>query len=106
MATFTITDDWWRLWVLAAVGVVFALLGLVLFRHRDLECAGDAVAFPVLVPVFQVLCAIFVAAAAQMFLCTFTGMSEHQTEKFLNENVKPVLEKYKEYIGVKAEINV
>ena len=76
VATFTITGEWWRLWVLAAVGVVFALLGLVLYRHRDLECAGDAVAFPVLVPVFQVLCAIFVAAAAQMFLCTFTGMSE------------------------------
>jgi len=37
---------------------------------------------------------------------TFTGMAEHQCEKFLNENVKPVLEKYKEYIGVKAEINV
>ena len=37
---------------------------------------------------------------------TFTGMAEHQCEKFLNEHVKPVLEKYKEYIGVKAEINV
>ena len=33
-------------------------------------------------------------------------MAEHQCEKFLNEHVKPVLEKYKEYIGVKAEINV
>ena len=37
---------------------------------------------------------------------TFTGMAEHQCEKFLLENVNPVLEKYKEYIGVKAEINV
>ena len=37
---------------------------------------------------------------------TFTGMVEHQCEKFLAENVKPVLEKYKEYIGVKAEITV
>ena len=76
VATFTITEEWWRLLVLAAVGIAFALLGLILYRHRDLECAGDAVAFPVLVPVFQVVCAVFVAAAGQMFLYTFTGMDE------------------------------
>ena len=76
VATFTITGEWWHLWLLAGVGVVFALLGLALYCHRDLECAGDAVAFPVLAPVFQVLCAVFVAAAGQMFLYTFTGMDE------------------------------
>ena len=76
VATFTITEEWWRLLVLAAVGIAFALLGLILYRRRDLECAGDAVAFPVLVPVFQVVCAVFVAAAGQMFLYTFTGMDE------------------------------
>lgn len=76
IATFTITDEWWHLWMLAGVGIGFALLGLMLYRHRDLECAGDAVAFPVLVPVFQVVCAIFVAAAGQMFLYTFTGLDQ------------------------------
>ena len=76
VATFTITGEWWHLWMLAGVGIGFSLLGLVLYRHRDLECAGDAVAFPVLVPVFQVLCAIFVAAAGQMFLYTFTGLDQ------------------------------
>jgi ABC-2 type transport system permease protein len=62
--------------MLAGVGLAFMVLGLLLYRRRDLECAGDAVAFPVLVPVFQVLCAIFVSAAGQMFLYTFTGMDE------------------------------
>ena len=76
VATFTITDQWWRLWMLAGVGVVFALLALAMYCRRDLECAGDAVAFPVLVPVFQVVCAVFVSAAGQMFLYTFTGMDE------------------------------
>ena len=76
VATFTITEEWWHLWMLAGVGLAFMLLGLLLYRRRDLECAGDAVAFPVLVPVFQILCAIFVAAAGQMFLYTFTGMDE------------------------------
>ena len=76
VATFTITDQWWRLWVLAGAGLVFALMGLVLYRIRDLECAGSAVAFPILRPVFQVLCAVFVAAAAQFFLCNFVGMPQ------------------------------
>ena len=76
VATFTITENWWRLWVLAGVGLVFALLGLMLYKIRDLECAGSAVAFPILRPVFQVLCAIFVAAAAQFFLYNFIGMNK------------------------------
>lgn len=65
---FTVTDQWWRLYLVAAVGIVFALLALWLYKRRALECAGDAVAFRWLVPVFEVLCAIFVATAAQYFL--------------------------------------
>lgn len=37
---------------------------------------------------------------------TFTGMAEHQCEKFLNEQVRPVLEKYGDSLGVSAEIKV
>ena len=37
---------------------------------------------------------------------TFTGMAEYQCEKFLRESVDPVLEKYSEYIGFKAEVKV
>ena len=74
IATYTITENWWRLWVLAGVGAAFSLLGLVLYKLRDLECAGSAVAFPILRPVFQVCCAVFVAAAAQFFLYNFLGM--------------------------------
>ena len=50
---------------LAIVGVAFALLGLLLYHFRNLECAGDAVCSRKLVPVFQVLCAMFVAVAAE-----------------------------------------
>lgn len=74
IATYAITENWWRLWVLAGVGIVFSLMGLVLYKIRDLECAGSAVAFPILRPVFQVCCAVFVAAAAQFFLYNFLGM--------------------------------
>ena len=65
---FTITDQWWRLFLVAGVGIVFSLLALLLYKKRDLECAGDAVAFSWLVPVFEVLCAVFVATAAQYCL--------------------------------------
>ena len=76
VATFTITENWHRLWILAGVGLVFALLGLVLYKIRHLECAGSAVAFPILRPVFVVLCSVFVAAAAQFFLYNFVGMNQ------------------------------
>lgn len=76
VATFSLTDNWWKLWVLAAVGLAFSLAALLLYRKRDLECAGDAVAFRCLVPVFQVLCAIFVCAASQFFLYSFLGIRE------------------------------
>lgn len=50
---------------LAIVGVAFALLGLLLYHFRNLECAGDAVCSRKLVPLFQVLSAMFVAVAAE-----------------------------------------
>ncbi len=37
---------------------------------------------------------------------TFTGMAERQCEKFLAEQVKPILEKYSGILGVSADITV
>ena len=59
--TFEITDNFGKLWVLALVGIAFAVVALLVYRRRNLECAGDAVCSPKLVPVFQVLSALFVA---------------------------------------------
>lgn len=73
---FTVTGEWWRLFLWAAVGLAFLAAALLLYRKRDLECAGDAVAFRPLVPVFQVICAIFVMTAAQFFLYVFLGLDE------------------------------
>ncbi len=67
-ASFTFTEHWWRLWVCAGVGIVLAIVGLLLYRKRDLECAGSTVAFRFLIPVFQIPCAIVVAAGSQ-FVC-------------------------------------
>lgn len=36
----------------------------------------------------------------------FTGMAEHQTEKFINEYLDPVIEANKELLGLEASVNV
>ena len=76
VAQFTITDQWWHLYLVAGIGIVFALLALVLYKKRDLECAGDAVAFRWLVPVFEVLCAVFVHNRRKTF-CSSRRKQNH-----------------------------
>jgi len=74
VGNYSLTENWYTLLIWAGAGLVFALIGLILYRKRDLECAGDAMAFPILEPVFQILCAVVTAAAAQFFLMTFLGV--------------------------------
>ena len=71
VANFWVNECYYDLIVYAIVGVVFMVLGLLLYRKRDLESAGDAIAVPWLVPVFQVVCAVAVAAIAPMLLSMF-----------------------------------
>lgn len=59
--------------MLAIVGIVFAVLGLILYHYRNLECAGDAVCSRKLVPLFQILSALFVAVAAEYAASEFMG---------------------------------
>ena len=71
--SYSLTDKWGVLAVWAAVGIVFLIVAMMLYKKRDLECAGDAMAFKVLEPVFQVLGAVVTAAAAQFFISEFLG---------------------------------
>ena len=74
VATFQFGEGWRYLFVWTAVGLVFLALALVLYRKRHLECAGDAVAFPILKPVFNVFCTLFVTAAAVFVPCEMFGV--------------------------------
>lgn len=58
VADFWVNESYYDLFIWAGVGIVFAVLALVLYKRRHLECAGDAVAFKPLAPVFQVGCAL------------------------------------------------
>lgn len=52
-------DGVWRLFglgalaVYAGVGLVLSFLALLLYKKRQMECAGDTVAFPILRPLFR-----------------------------------------------------
>lgn len=72
-ATFSLGGEWGRLWALAGVGIVMMALAVVLYRKRHLETAGDAVSFPVLVPVFQVLCTLFITLCGQYVVRDMLG---------------------------------
>lgn len=80
---FTVTEHWPVLLAYAGVGIVFVLIGLVLYRKRHLECAGDTLAFRVLEPVFQVLVALVTACAAQYFVDIFIGYTVEDYPNYL-----------------------
>jgi len=70
---YSVTEKWGTLAIWAGIGIVFLIIAMMLYKKRDLECAGDAMAFKVLEPVFQVLGAVVSAAAAQFFISEFLG---------------------------------
>ncbi len=82
-AEFTLTGQWWRLWVIAGAGILFLTAALLLYRKRNLECAGDAVAFPFLRPVFQVLCTLFVTVSSWYVLQDLGGRDTPETMKYI-----------------------
>ncbi|MBO7184378.1 MAG: hypothetical protein J6V34_01130 [Oscillospiraceae bacterium] len=54
--------QWWYLWILAGIGIVLLALGLVLYRRRDLERAGDFMAFKPMKPIFLTIYSLCLGA--------------------------------------------
>lgn len=46
-------DHYYVLFIYCAVGLALAALALCIYRRRDMECAGDVVAVPILKPIFK-----------------------------------------------------
>lgn len=81
--TFTVSDEWWYLWVCAAVGVVLILLSVLLYRKRKLECAGDLMATRKLEPVFLVLFSVVAGGLCQLVCVAFIGYEAYGSTPFL-----------------------
>ena len=73
IGNFHVNECYYNLIVLALVGLAFMVLGLLMYRKRHLECAGDAVAVRWLAPVFQTVAAVVGGAAAMVCLELFFG---------------------------------
>lgn len=69
------------LFLWTAVGIALLGVSLLLYRRRNLECAGDAVAVRFLRPVFQVAAAVAVGVAAVAAMEVFLSYRIYSQEK-------------------------
>lgn len=67
LVSYTVGDGWGYLALCAAIGVGLAVIGLLLYRKRNLETAGDFIAVKFLEPVFLVLYSLTMGAIFQVF---------------------------------------
>jgi ABC-2 type transport system permease protein len=68
-----ISDGWIYLGMVAAVGVVFGVAALLLYRRRHLETAGDFIAVNWLKPVFLVSYTLLITAGIHFMYQLFLG---------------------------------
>lgn len=66
-------SGWIYLTVLAGLGIAFLVVGLLLYRRRALECAGDFMAVKCLKPVFSVACTLFFGGLFAQFGAFLVG---------------------------------
>jgi len=83
VAHFTLAGGWSNLLVWAAIGVLFLLVGLALYRRRNLECAGDALALRGLEPVFAVMISVFGAALFYIVPSSLYGQHSLEALKYM-----------------------
>jgi ABC-2 type transport system permease protein len=66
-------EGWGYLAICAVIGIVLGAIGLLLYRKRNLEVAGDFIAVKFLEPVFLVLFSLAVGAVLQVTESLFIG---------------------------------
>lgn len=66
-------EGWGYLAICAAIGIILGAIGLLLYRKRNLETAGDFITVKFLEPVFLVLFSLAVGAVLQMVESLFIG---------------------------------
>lgn len=81
--TFTVSDNWWYLYVCAAIGMVLLVLALFAYKKRKLECAGDMMATKKLEPVFLAVFALAAGSLMQMGYVAFLGYDGYGSAVFL-----------------------
>ena len=72
-ARWYIEEGWGYLGICAAIGVALMGLALVIYRKRNLECAGDFVTIRALAPVFLLVYTLCGGACCNAFFTMFIG---------------------------------
>ena len=72
-----IAEAWWYAAIVAVVGIGFGALGLVLYRKRNLETAGDFISFKPASPVFLVIYTLCVGAMLYLIAELFNSGTEY-----------------------------
>lgn len=67
--------SWNVLFIYAAIGIVLLIAGLMLYRRRKLECAGDFLAMRAIEPVFATIFSLAIGVACYGVCIMFTGVS-------------------------------
>ena len=80
---FTVTDNWWYLYVCAAIGAALLILALVAYKKRRLERSGDLMATRKLEPVFVTLFSLAAASLMQLMYVAFLGYEGYGSATFL-----------------------
>lgn len=65
--------QWWYVFLCAGLGLALLAAGLLLYRRRKLECAGDFLAFTRLEPVFLVLYSLAMGIFCHVLFTVFFG---------------------------------
>ena len=73
---FTVTGNWWYLFLCAAIGIGLMGIALMLYRKRRLETAGDFIAIRPLEPVFLVVYTLMVGTCMDFFISQMFGYGE------------------------------
>lgn len=69
-----VAENWYYLYVCAGVGVVFAVLGWLLYRKRHLETAGDFISFRPMKAFFLLAYTLAMGALLSSFMGLFLGL--------------------------------
>ena len=70
-------SQWYYLFVVAAVGVVFIALALLIYRKRNLETAGDFISLKPAAPVFLIIYTLFAGAILYLVAELFGSGAEY-----------------------------
>lgn len=77
---YLLPEGWLSLGLWTLVGIGFLFLGRLLYGKRNLECAGDIMAFKSLEPVFLICIAVCTAAFGSLFLSMFFGYRQRSLQ--------------------------